>query len=147
MSRKYAVTSTVEMTVSWMSKILPWMMPRSCSMSNTSASTERREPKRRVENHTKPTADQIPTAPLTRTASPTSAWIGLSGLSAWRGSSRSMSAMTSAEDWSSERLRTCAMPETRSRMKGSAAMRMLNATPDARKNTLSSPLLSHTRLA
>ena len=38
------------------SKILPAMMPRSFSMSNTLASTVRSDPKRRVENQMKPMA-------------------------------------------------------------------------------------------
>ena len=55
----FAVISTVARIVIWMSKILPAMMLRSFSMSNTLASTVRSEPKSRVENQTKPIELQI----------------------------------------------------------------------------------------
>ena len=51
-----ATNSNVETTVIFTSKILPAMMPRSLSMSNTLASTVRSEPNSRVENQTNPIA-------------------------------------------------------------------------------------------
>ena len=51
-----ATNSSVDTTVIFTSKILPAMMPRSLSMSNTLASTVRSDPNRRVENQTKPMA-------------------------------------------------------------------------------------------
>ncbi len=48
--------SAVAITVIWMSKIFPAMIPRSFWMSNVCASTVRSDPKRRVENQMKPIA-------------------------------------------------------------------------------------------
>jgi hypothetical protein len=63
------------------------------------------------------------------------------------GSRRSTRSETLASDAAGDRLRRYPSPLTRSRKNGTAASRMLNAMPLARKKMLSSPLLSQTRRA
>jgi len=70
----FAVISTVERIVISMSKIFPTMMLRSFSMSNTLASTVRNDPKRRVENQTKPIELQIGSFVWADRISPSSVW-------------------------------------------------------------------------
>jgi len=97
----YATTSRAEVIVRRMSNSFPSTMPRSCSMSNTSASTLRREPKSRVVNQTKPMALNAPTDPLARTTSVRS-WLTVLAAAGLCGRSRPTSALTSADDASGD---------------------------------------------
>ena len=116
-------------------------------MSNTSASTFRSEPNSRVENHTNPIALYTPTAPRALMMSISSLWTGLSLVSTCGGRRLSMMAVMSANVSIGGMIQQRRKPDTSSNTNGTAANRMLNAMPPARKKMLSSPELSHTRFA
>jgi hypothetical protein len=116
-------------------------------MSKICASTVRRDPNRRVENQMNSKVLYRVTAPARLMTSLRMVPAGPKSPGGCGGRNLSTIWRTSEEVVSGDWLSRYTRPVARSRKKGTTASRMLKAMPPARKKTLSSPLLSHTRFA